>query len=140
MIARSRWADALLALLATLVAGWAVGPLVQGREWVAPMIYGLLAVTVTGVVARAVRLPALLVVLAQAGAAWTVLSWLFVPGNHWFGIPLASAVREAAELVGQGMEAIRVETVPAPGSTGLLLVVAGYVVIDALMFVVTTWL
>ncbi|MCK6209112.1 DUF3488 and transglutaminase-like domain-containing protein [Georgenia sp. EYE_87] len=128
MIARSRWADALLALLATLVASWAVGPLVQGRAWVGPMILGLLAVTAVGVAGRAVRLPAPLVLLAQAGAGWTVLSWVFVPGNHWAGLPLGSALTDAAALVRQGSEAIRVESVPAPGSPGLLLVVAGSMV------------
>lgn len=128
MTARSLWPDALLALLATLVASWAVGPLLQGGGWVGPMLAGALAVTATGMLARALRLPAPLVVLVQAGVGFTVLSWIFVPGNHVLGIPLASAWTDTAALLGQGLEAIRVETVPAPGSTGLLLVVAGSMV------------
>jgi len=128
MTGRSRWPDALLALLATLVASWAVGPLVQGPGWVGPMLAGTLVITATGVVARALGVPAPLVVLVQAGAGFTVLSWIFVPGHHWFGIPLGSAWTETGELLRQGFEAIRVETVPAPGSSGLLLIVAGSMV------------
>ncbi|MPV38465.1 transglutaminase family protein [Georgenia subflava] len=128
MISRSRILDALLAALATAVASWSVAGLLQGREWVWPMLTGLAVVAAVGILARAVRLPAWAVVTAQAALAGIVLTWIFAPGHHWFGLPRTSGLETLRALLGQGVVTIQEESVPAPATAGLVFVVVASMV------------
>ncbi|MFD1717881.1 transglutaminaseTgpA domain-containing protein [Georgenia deserti] len=124
MIRRGLWLDALLALLATVVVSWPVRALVAGTAWGSAMLAGLLAVAVTGAVARGARVPPAVVLVVQLLAAWWMLAWIFVPGHLAYGLPLLDAARAAADLVESGAATIRHEAVPVTETAGLSFIVA----------------
>ncbi|MFC7406643.1 DUF3488 and transglutaminase-like domain-containing protein [Georgenia alba] len=128
MLARSAWREALLAMVATVVASWPVQLLLDGSGWVWQMLPGLVAVAVTGSLARGLRLPQLVVLVVPMLAGWTALAWVFVPQTLVLGLPWQASLAAAGDLVLAGAETIRTETVPAPERPGLAFIVAASMV------------
>lgn len=128
---KGRWADAALAALATFVASWPVTGLLATQPWVGPTLLLLAAVGVVGALVRArTRLPAWAVVTVQGAVAAVALTWLLAEGTHRYGLPTAETARTLHDLWLAGAETIRTETVPAPATDGLvLIVVAGLVAV-----------
>ncbi|MFH5823849.1 transglutaminaseTgpA domain-containing protein [Georgenia sp. AZ-5] len=121
--AAARWGDAVLAALATAVAAWPVGPLLREATWVPATLLALVVVVVAGSLARRARLGAGRVLLAQAAAVALLTSWLLLPGQHWYGLPLPGAGLEALRLVDQGLATIRDDVVPVAANPGMTFVV-----------------
>ncbi|WP_127571318.1 transglutaminaseTgpA domain-containing protein [Georgenia faecalis] len=130
---RARWDEAVLAALATFAAAWPITALVRADPWIAPLVVVLAVVVVVGSLARALRVPGWAVVTLQAGATALVVAWTSLGEHLWFGLPGPDALAEAVALLREGASTIRTETVPAPATAGLVLLVLAGVAVVALV-------
>src|SRR5690606_32436540 len=104
---RGRPVEAVLAAVATLVAGWPLAGLVESEPWVVPTVVVLVVVLVSGVLARALRAAGWAVVLLQVVLAALTLVWTHVPGSVRYGLPTRDTVTEITALWVEGMETIQ---------------------------------
>ncbi|MEE6296883.1 DUF3488 and transglutaminase-like domain-containing protein [Georgenia wangjunii] len=123
-IERGRPVDAVLAAVATFVAGWPLAGLVQAQPWVYPTMAVLAVVVVVGVLARGLRAPGWAVVALQAVLAALTLVWTHAPGNLRYGLPTAGTATDVGALWTEGMVTIQTYAVPAPATPGLTFLVA----------------
>ncbi len=126
-LARSRWRVGLAGALAVLLASLALQPLLDGAWWLSRSIVVVAAVTLTGVLVRAVRAPAPLQPVAQAVALLVTLVALFVGESaRWGFLPGPAAITALRELAASGRAFAEQTVAPAGFDPGLqLLVVAG---------------
>ncbi|TRW46321.1 transglutaminase TgpA family protein, partial [Georgenia yuyongxinii] len=120
---RARWADGALAALATAVATWPITLLLADESWVPPTLLALAVVAVAGALARGARLGAVAVLAVQTAAVALVVSWMLLPGHHWFLLPRPTALVESVRLVAEGIATIRDEAVPVSAARGMVFLV-----------------
>lgn len=121
MIARGRWGTALLAALTTLAGGWSASTLLDADTAFVPTVIAVAVVVLVGGLARTVRLPGRLVVLAQLLIALLAVSWLLLPGHHRYALPAPSILDEVARLAALARETIQIETTPVTTNEGMVL-------------------
>ena len=85
-----------LGALSVLAGSVALSPILDGAEWVAPMVQIIGLVWLIGLGCRLLRVPAPVTVLAQAAGIVVTLTAVFTSGGYGGLIPNARAVREAA--------------------------------------------
>jgi transglutaminase-like putative cysteine protease len=112
-----------------------LSPLIEGGNWLVRSLFVVVLVAVVGHAARTLRVPALLVPLAQLGALAGVLIALFAGEDAIFGVfPGEDAVRTLQITVEAGVATINEHAAPVPPTPGLLLIVmAGVGLIAVLM-------
>ncbi|ROR74448.1 transglutaminaseTgpA domain-containing protein [Bogoriella caseilytica] len=121
--------SAVLSFLAVMAATWPVTRLIDGGQWWSTGLLAMLAVSITGIATRALRVPQALVLLLQLMAGWWALMALVSPGSLALYLPLAESGRAAHALVLQGADIIRFNAVPAPEGPGLTFIVAALLVL-----------
>lgn len=118
-LSRGRWLESVLAMSAGVAVAWPLGDLVARRPWTAPLAGLLLLLVVVGSALRTARAPRWLVVLAQALALLSGLSWWAQAQR----LEDESALTSLTVLLGEGVDTIQTYAVPAPATPGLTLVV-----------------
>jgi transglutaminase-like putative cysteine protease len=121
---------ALLAALTTWVSLWSWrGFVADPSGYLDPMLAVVVLVAVTGIALRAIRLPAVLVLLGQATVSVLWLTHLWAPEEALSGwIPTTSSLQVLGTLLGEGVVAAQSYAAPVPQAAPqihALLVVAG---------------
>ncbi|CAM3869447.1 DUF3488 domain-containing protein [Nocardiopsis gilva] len=116
----------VLAWTATVLATLpALTPLISGRQWWSAIVLTVAAVALTGVVLRVVRLPEVILPLAQAAAGVVTLTALFAPERAVGGlIPTPQTVGSLLVLITEGRAEIDASPAPVAAIPGVVLVVA----------------
>lgn len=132
--AAGRWRLAGATGIAVLAAAMCLQPLLDGGWWLVRSSLAVATVIVVGVVVRALRAPAPLQPLAQAGGLLVALSATFAPEQSVLGIlPGPEAIGHLRDLVAQGRDYAMATSPPAGPDDGLLLLLAGGVGLAALV-------
>ncbi|WP_111765036.1 transglutaminaseTgpA domain-containing protein [Nakamurella deserti] len=113
-----------LGALSVLAGSVALGTILDGGEWIAPMVQIVGLVWLIGLGCRLLRVPAPVTVLAQAAGIVVTLTAVFTSGGYGGLIPNARAVREAHTLLSGAWDQIVQSTVPAPASPELSFLIA----------------
>ncbi len=113
-----------LGALSVLAGSVALGTILDGGEWVPPMIQIVGLVWLIGLGCRLLRVPAPVTVLAQAAGIVVTLTAVFTSGGYGGLIPNARAIREAHALLNGAWDQIVQSTVPAPASPELSFLIA----------------
>lgn len=133
MTSRDRWA-AVLAALATLLTLWSLAPVVDGPQWQTASVLVVVVVLVSGLGLRAVRAPAVAVVAGQLVAGLVALTATFAGEEAVAGlVPGPDAVARMRELLVDGAGTVNSYSAPVPTSDGIAFLVAGGVLVVALL-------
>ena len=113
-----------VAALATALAAATLTTLLSGVSWYLEVLIVVLAVATTGAAAaRWVRSPAL-VVGAQVLVVGVLVTWLYALPEAYLGLlPTPESLGRLLSLLGDGVQAIRIEAPPAAATDGLRLLV-----------------
>lgn len=114
----------LLGALSVLAGSVALGSVLDGGDWVAPMVQIVGLVWLVGLGCRLLRVPAPVTVLAQAAGVVVTLTAVFTSGGYGGLIPNARAVREGYALLNGAWDQIVQSTVPAPATPELSFLIA----------------
>ena len=115
----------LLAWLATVLASISLFPLFEDKDYVLTGAVAAFVVTAVGIGLRALRVPAVLVVVAQLAALveWVVLTRASEQAAYAV-IPTPDAMHRILELFRSGAETAATYVAPVPPDQGLVLLVA----------------
>jgi transglutaminase-like putative cysteine protease len=116
-----------IGVIAVLLASLSIQPLLFGAWWVTRTVVVVTVVALAGMAVRALRLPAPLQPLLQAGILLVALTVLFAREQaQWGVLPGPDAIDRLRELAAQGRQYAEATVAPAGYDEGLqLLVVAG---------------
>ncbi|MBB5933472.1 transglutaminase family protein [Streptomyces zagrosensis] len=124
---------ALCAALATLAASCAMLPLIDTSGWLLQATLLLGIQTCVGVLARRVPLARLVTVAAQALVGLLLLTVSFARGQAIAGVlPSPAVFRELGRLMSEGVDDVGQYAIPAPGTTGIKLLLVGGVLVIGL--------
>jgi transglutaminase-like putative cysteine protease len=130
---RERWTPALAAL-ATLLAMWSLAPVVEGNQWQGGCLLVVLVVLASGMLLRLAHLPATLVGLGQLAAGIVALTAYFAGSEAVLGlIPGPDALASLQVTVADGLDTVNRYAAPVPATRGLSLLLAGGVLLVALL-------
>jgi len=137
-VSAGRPTQSMLGALALMLASAALAPVFTSGRWVLPVAGTMVAVIVVGVALRALRAPAVLVVLGQVLALAVVLTVAFTQSAVLGVLPGPAAVEQLRSLLdGAGAQIASEKTPVAVTQELLLLVVASLgcaaIVVDALV-------
>ncbi|MGN6299984.1 MAG: transglutaminaseTgpA domain-containing protein, partial [Angustibacter sp.] len=114
-----------LAALATVLTMWSLAPTVDGNDWQTPAVLMVLLVLLTGLGARALRLPRVLVPVAQLLVGLVALTATFAGDTAvWAVLPGPSALDRLGQMVVDGFDTINRYSAPVPTSEGISLILA----------------
>ena len=123
-----------LAAIATLLTMWSLAPTVDGKDWQTPCVAVVVVVLLTGLGARALRLPRLLVAVAQLLAGVVALTIGFANDVAVWGLlPGPAAVTRLGQVVVDGGDTISRYAAPVPTSEGISLILAAGVLAVAVL-------
>lgn len=131
MLDLARPVHALVAGIATLLVLWPISALLEGGGYVESAFLVVLAVAVTGMLTRALRVPPLIIVLGQSVVAVLVVAALFARDTLWAFLPTPTSFARLGDLLAEGGEVLRTYTVPAPATEGVQLLIVVLVVLVA---------
>ncbi|HEX6887366.1 MAG TPA: DUF3488 and transglutaminase-like domain-containing protein [Candidatus Nanopelagicales bacterium] len=130
----SRWRLTVAAGAATMISALALQPLLAGGWWIGESLLVVLAIGLTGGIARALHLPAPLQPLVQAAVLLVVLTVRFAPQDAIGGVlPGPGALEDLRQLAADGRTYSEVTQAPAPEAVGLLLLVVAGIGLIALV-------
>ncbi|MGN6612103.1 MAG: transglutaminaseTgpA domain-containing protein, partial [Angustibacter sp.] len=114
-----------LAALATVLTMWSLAPTVDGKDWQTPAVLAVLIVLLTGLGARALRLPRVLVALAQLLVGLVALTATFAgDAAVWGVLPGPAALERLGQVVVDGFDTVNRYSAPVPTSEGISLILA----------------
>jgi len=132
----------VLSGVATLAVALTVDPLVEGLSWLAPTVVAVLTVTIIGVLAAYVRLPAAGAAALAAFGGFVVCTALFVPYAAALGgfLPTPSSTVALVDLLRLGLDTANTVAVPAPATPDIqALVTVATTAVAVIVQVIAAW-
>lgn len=118
---RARPVEALLALVATMVATWPLTTLLEDPTWVNDVLLVTLVVAVCGVLGRWLVLRGWQVLVLQLVVVLLTATTLYGRGHLWYGLPTGETVQAFRVLLTEAVETVQTYTAPAPTTRGIRL-------------------
>lgn len=122
-MSRSRPLDALLVVVATMVATWPLSTLLESPMWVNDVLLMTVVVAVSGVVGRWLALRGWQVLVLQLVVVVLTATTLYGRGHLWYGLPTLETADVFRRLLLDAAETIQSYTAPAPTTRGIRLLV-----------------
>lgn len=122
------------AAVATILGSAPIGSTFHEQQWVTYAWLGVLVIMLVNLLARRLRVPAVLVPVFALAVFFVYLTVAFTPEHTLVGlIPTPESVREFESALRDGFDDVRTLATPAPATPGLKLVTAGSVGLVAIV-------
>lgn len=116
-------AEGVLAGLASLSVAWPLTTLLDGSSWWQPAAVVIAVVAITGMLTRLLGFLSGWVCLTQLFASMATVTWLYLGDSLAYGLPTASTLPLAGDLLQDAGEVLRTFAAPAPVSAGVAFLV-----------------